>query len=109
MMRSLLGAGPQRKLGTMLDTSARRDRTAAREDHGAAPSRGLGGVSIVPVPVEQNSMLAVLLLPQCQGEVNGLNAISGAQSVYPHKHTPKEDIYPLITQNMRAMLRAIVH
>lgn len=109
MMRSLLGAGPQRKLGTMLDTSAEeRDRMAAREDRGAAPSQGLRGVSIVPVPGEQNSMLAVLLLPQCQGEVNGLNAISGAQSVYPHKHPPKEDIYPLITQNMKAMLTVIV-
>lgn len=43
-------------------------------------------------------MLVVLLSPQCQGEVNGFNAISGAQSVYPHKHNRKEDIYLLITE-----------
>lgn len=41
--------GLQRKLGTMLDTSAMGERMAARENHRAALSRGLWGVSLVPV------------------------------------------------------------
>lgn len=52
-------------------------------------------------------MLVVLPLPQCQGEVNGFNAISGAQSAHAHKHNSKEDTYLLDTEEwqiMRTML-----
>lgn len=49
-------------------------------------------------PAEQKSMLVVLPSPQCQGEVNGFNAISEAQSAYPHKRISKEDIYLLNTE-----------
>lgn len=41
--------GPQHKLGTMLDTSAKGERMTARENHRAAASRGLWGGGIVPV------------------------------------------------------------
>lgn len=106
--------GPQRKLGTMLDTSAMRERMTARGNHRAACPRDCGELILFLFsnPGEQTSMPVVLRSPQCQGEVNGLNAISGAQSVYPDKHNSKEDIYLLITeewQNMRTVFPIIPH
>lgn len=93
----IIRGGLQRKLGTTLDTSAMGERMTARENRRAAPSRGLWGL-LFSNPAEQKSMFVLWLSPQRQGEVNGFNAISGAQSVYPHKHNWKEDIYLLITE-----------
>lgn len=92
--------GPQRKLGTMLDTSAMGERMIE-----LPCPRDCGEVVLFLFsnPAEQKSMLVVLLSPQCQGKVNGFNAISGAQSVYPHKHNSKEDIYLLITEEGQIM------